>query len=92
MLQNDIPTKFLFSNNFKYFIDFDFKANQIVIMKTKTQQPYYRIPTDMLNLNIQMGIKDMNMIPVVAKNICFDKFLDEKLIRIKNRDNVDCIF
>ena len=46
----------------------------------------------MLNFNIRMGIKDMNMIPVVAKNICFDKFFDEKLIRIKNRDNVDCIF
>ena len=47
----------------------------------------------MLNFNIRMGIKDMNMIQVVAKNICFDKkFLDEKLIRIKNRDNVDCIF
>ena len=36
LLQNDISTKFLFSNNFTYFIDFDFEANQIVIMETKT--------------------------------------------------------
>ena len=27
LLQNDIPTKFLFSNNFTYFIDFDFDEN-----------------------------------------------------------------
>ena len=28
----------------------------------------------MLNFNIQLGIKDMDMIPLVAKNICFSKF------------------
>lgn len=92
LLQNDIPAKFLFSNNFTYFIDFDFEENQIVIMETKSEQPYCRIPTDMLNFNIQLGIKDMDMIPVVAKNICFGKHLTENLLIIKNRDNVECIF
>ena len=34
----------------------------------------------------------MNMIPVVAKNICFGKHLTENLLTIKNWDNVECIF
>lgn len=35
-LQSSTTANFLFSNNFTYYLDFDFQCNQIVIMETAT--------------------------------------------------------
>ena len=62
MLQGSVPLNFLFSNNFEYYLDFDFLNNQVVVMETASQTVYFRIPEDRINFNNKAGYKDSEMI------------------------------
>lgn len=74
LLQGDASVNSLFSHDFTYYFDFNFNTNQIMIMDTMMQVPFYRIETDTVNFNKpSTKIKEEQRIAEVGRNICFYK-------------------
>ena len=54
----------MFSPNFKFQIDLDYRSKQLQIIKVKTQEVYLKIPSDLINTlwNGVAGIYSLAMI------------------------------
>ena len=82
---------FMFSPNFKYQIDFDNKRKAIIILKTKKQKEYYRIPEDMINTEWKEA-KEGEGLPLIFSRMKWVQDSKENRLHLVNQSNIDCIF
>jgi len=84
----DTSVPYLFSPNFKYMLDFNYKDRQFEIKETRSMHVYMRIPKDLMDIN--WGNKaGGEAIKIVVSRIKWD---DERTLRIINESNIECLF
>ena len=79
---------YLFSPNFTYMIDFNYRAKQFIIRECETQNVYLRIPKDLLN-TVWNGREGEGAIKIICSRMTW---LSERVLRIVNEENLDCLF
>ena len=79
---------YLFSPNFTYQLDFNYRARQFIIKESRSQDVYMSIPCDLLST--AWGSMDSEK---AIKIICSRfKWESERIFRIVNIENLDCVF
>ena len=79
---------YLFSPNFTYMIDFNFRAKQFMIRECATQNVYMRIPKDLLNTDWNGKTGDSS-IKIICSRLTW---LSERVLHIINEENLDSYF
>ena len=78
----------LFSPNFTYQFDINFRNENFTIIESKTRHIYMNIPSDLLSTYWNF-LDKKQAISLIASRF---KWVDEKVFRIINQSNVDCLF
>lgn len=79
---------FIFSPNFTYQFDFDYRAQNFLIRHSATQHIYMKIPRDLIDTTWN-GMGGEKAIQMIASRF---KWISEDSFRIINESNMDCIF
>lgn len=79
---------YLFSPDFNYQLDFNYRDKQIVIKETETQFVHVFVSRDLINTewNRQTG---ENIVMLILSRI---KWESETVLRIVNESNIECFF
>ena len=78
---------FLFSPNFKYQLDFNYRKEQFVIREVDGQKLYMRIPKDMIATRWREKT-GWQAIKLIVSRFAW---VTESVIRIINESNLDCL-
>ena len=79
---------YLFSPNFTYQLDFNYRAKAFCIKEAETQFLYMYIPSDLINTSWNQSEGEM-AIKIICSRI---KWESERVLRIVNESNLDCLF
>ena len=80
---------YLFSPNFKYQLDFNFRKKEFLVRKTETQKKYMSIPQDLINMQEWDHAEGQGAIQIICSRIMWQ---GEKRLRIINESNIECLF
>ena len=83
---------YLFSPNFTYQLDFNYRAKQFCIKVTKTQYVYMYLPGDLVSTSFGSESEGQKAIQIICSRIKWEDDPNEKRLRIVNESNLDCLF
>ena len=78
----------MFSPNFEYILDFNYKDRLFMIRQTCDASIYLKIPYDLLDTSYKMTMGELS-IKMICSRIRWES---EKRLRIVNQNDLDCIF
>ena len=79
---------YLFSPNFTYQFDFDYRARQFMIKEAANQHIYINVPKDLMS-TIWNNIEGELSLQLICSRF---KWESERVFRIVNQSNLDCLF
>ena len=91
ILQQQLPFNFLFSPNFEYHLDLDFKSCCFFVTNTQDLAPYAKIPIskDLIDLS---DVKGKELLMQKVRETCLRfKFTSEFNFRITTEEGIDCL-
>ena len=80
---------YLFSPNFTFQFDFNFRTRQFLIRKTRTQEIYMIIPNDLVSMEEWDYAEGQGAIQIICSRTMW---YSEKQLLIINESNIECIF
>lgn len=90
LLAGESSYNFLFSPNFKFYIDCDFEGDTYIVRDVVDNcSVRHVIPNGMISLSLKGSSKSKKALPRLAKLMSFE---DNKHLRIINKGGVDCIY
>ena len=87
-LTSKTSVPYLFSPNFTYQLDFNYRAKAFCIKEAETQFLYMYIPSDLISTAWNQSEGEM-AIKIICSRI---KWESERVLRIINESNIDCLF
>ena len=90
-LTDSTSVPFLFSENFKYQLDFDAQRKTITVLLTETQEVYMELPSDMITTE-WAGRQEEVALDLIFSRIKWEQHDNERRLRIVTQNNLDCIF
>ena len=88
MLLSHTSVPYLFSPNFTYQLDFNYRARQFEIKESRTQYIHMKIPKDLLDIEWDRKVGE-DAIKLICSRISWQS---ETLISIINESNIECLF
>lgn len=82
---------YLFSPNFTYQLDYNFKHKTIQILKTRDQSVYIKMQLDMIDTSWQ-GLQDKEALKMIFSRMKWVSDDSERRLHILTPYNLDCIF
>lgn len=79
---------YLFSPNFIYQFDFDYRARQFMIKEAETQFVYLNVPKDLMS-TVWNSLEGEDSLKLICSRF---KWESERVFRIVNQSNLDCLF
>jgi hypothetical protein len=88
LLAGTCSYNFLFSPNFRYYLDVDYEGGEFMVIDSKRDKKYY-IPKGLLSLSIKGESKSKKALSRLARMMTF---YDDNTLRIINKGGDDCLF
>lgn len=88
LIQGTSSANFIFSPDFDFFIDIDYKMGNFVIRKAEDESIFKRIPQGLINLNI--GTKGKSKVAIQRQGSRM-MFLNERILRIISKEGFDVL-
>ena len=76
MLTKYTSAPFIYSANFTFQLDFDYRLGAITVLRSDTQKPYFKIPIDLLN------VIDNSQVALVFSRLRWERHSSERRLRI----------
>ena len=85
----DTCLPYLFSPNFTYQLDFNYRAKQFMVKVARTQHVYMYVPGDLISTSFGNENEGEMALKIICSRI---KWENERQLRIVNESNLDCLF